>query len=96
MHVTDDRWMPAPGWRDAIHRMTFHGAGPIEGVVFRRWRHRTPISVNTIQAREADADPVTNVVDVYVARRRKKIDRPGAPRISTIRGVGYRMECPTG
>jgi DNA-binding response OmpR family regulator len=44
----------------------------------------------------ADADPMTNVVDVYVARLRKKIDRPGAPRIVTIRGIGYRMECPTG
>jgi DNA-binding response OmpR family regulator len=39
----------------------------------------------------ADADPMTNVVDVYVARLRKKLDRPGAPRIETVRGVGYRI-----
>lgn len=38
------------------------------------------------------ADPMTNVVDVYVARLRKKIDFPNAPRIVTIRGIGYRLE----
>lgn len=38
------------------------------------------------------ADPLTNVVDVYIARLRKKIDRPGEPEmISTIRGYGYRL-----
>jgi DNA-binding response OmpR family regulator len=40
----------------------------------------------------ADSDPMTNVVDVYIARLRKKLDRPGAPRILTVRGVGYRIE----
>lgn len=44
----------------------------------------------------ADADPMTNVVDVYVARLRRKLDRPGAPRILTVRGVGYRIASPTG
>jgi DNA-binding response OmpR family regulator len=39
----------------------------------------------------ADADPMTNVVDVYVARLRKKLDRPAAPRIMTVRGIGYRL-----
>jgi DNA-binding response OmpR family regulator len=41
----------------------------------------------------AEADPMTNVVDVYVARLRKKLDLPDAPRILTVRGVGYRIEC---
>ncbi len=40
----------------------------------------------------ADADPMTNVVDVYVGRLRKKLTQPGAPRITTVRGIGYRLE----
>jgi DNA-binding response OmpR family regulator len=35
-------------------------------------------------------DPFSNVIDVYIARLRKKIDRPGlAPLLHTIRGAGY-------
>ncbi|NOZ93506.1 MAG: response regulator transcription factor [Acidobacteria bacterium] len=35
-------------------------------------------------------DPQTNVVDVYVHRLRKKVDREGEqPLIRTVRGVGY-------
>ncbi|WP_179378767.1 response regulator transcription factor [Jannaschia marina] len=44
----------------------------------------------------ADADPMTNVVDVYVARLRKKLDLAGAPRIITVRGVGYRLDTDPG
>lgn len=40
----------------------------------------------------ADADPMTNVVDVYMARLRKKLSALGAPRLVTVRGVGYRLE----
>ena len=40
----------------------------------------------------ADADPMTNVVDVYVARLRKKLVGSGVPQIVTVRGVGYRVE----
>lgn len=40
----------------------------------------------------ADADPMTNVVDVYMARLRKKLSRPGAPHLATVRGVGYRLD----
>lgn len=43
----------------------------------------------------ADADPLTNVVDVYVARLRKKLDHPGAPKLVTVRGVGYRLDVGT-
>jgi DNA-binding response OmpR family regulator len=46
------------------------------------------------QAWGADADPLTNVVDVYIARLRKKLGHPGAPRIVTVRGIGYRVEVP--
>jgi two-component system, OmpR family, response regulator len=37
-----------------------------------------------------DFDPRTNLVDVYVARLRKKLGEAGA-WIETVRGVGYRM-----
>jgi DNA-binding response OmpR family regulator len=40
----------------------------------------------------ADADPLTNVVDVYMARLRKKLDHQDAPKLVTVRGVGYRLE----
>ncbi len=42
-----------------------------------------------------DADPLTNVVDVYIRRLRSKIDEPAQPsRITTVRGLGYRLEPP--
>ena len=38
-----------------------------------------------------EGDP--NIVEVYIARLRKKIDDPfGARSITTVRGVGYRLE----
>jgi len=37
-------------------------------------------------------DPLSNVVDVYVQRLRRKLDRPGAPSlIRTRRGEGYQL-----
>lgn len=40
-------------------------------------------------------DPASNVIDVYIARLRKKIDRPEeASLLSTIRGAGYRLGAP--
>lgn len=42
-----------------------------------------------------DSDPLTNVVDVYVRRLRSKLDQPGQPsRITTVRGLGYRLDAP--
>lgn len=41
------------------------------------------------------ADPETNVVDVYISRLRRKLDRPDqASMIETRRGVGYRLSVP--
>jgi DNA-binding response OmpR family regulator len=42
-------------------------------------------------------DPLTNVVDVYIRRLRSKVDE-GHPvaLIQTVRGLGYRLEAPTG
>lgn len=37
-------------------------------------------------------DPLTNVVDVYIGRLRRKIDKdPDNPLIETVRGLGYRI-----
>jgi DNA-binding response OmpR family regulator len=40
-------------------------------------------------------DPLTNVVDVYIARLRRKIDTTGRePLFETVRGHGYRLKAP--
>lgn len=46
----------------------------------------------------ASADPLTNIVDVYIRRLRAKIDDPfDRPLIETVRGLGYRLdEAPAG
>jgi DNA-binding response OmpR family regulator len=37
-------------------------------------------------------DPASNVVDVYIARLRRKVDAPGEPPLlATLRGAGYRL-----
>ena len=42
-----------------------------------------------------DSDPLTNVVDVYIRRLRSKLDEPGQPSwITTVRGMGYRLDPP--
>ena len=39
-----------------------------------------------------DADPASNVVDVYIRYLRQKVDEPfDQPIIGTVRGVGYRL-----
>ena len=41
---------------------------------------------------DANFDPFSNVIDVYIARLRRKVDAPGeAPLIETVRGAGYRL-----
>ncbi len=38
-------------------------------------------------------DPASNIIDVYVARLRRKVDRPGlVPLIHTLRGAGYTLD----
>ena len=39
-----------------------------------------------------DKDPMTNVVDVYISKLRKKLSSgDGTPFIETVRGLGYRI-----
>jgi len=47
--------------------------------------------LDAVWSSDFDGDP--NVVEVYVARLRRKIDRPGSvdSMIETVRGAGYRM-----
>ena len=58
---------------------------------------RTPGRVVTREqigdhAWDANFDPFSNVIDVYVARLRRKVDAPGEePLIETVRGAGYRL-----
>ena len=41
-------------------------------------------------------DPATNLIEVHIARLRKKIELPGLPPlIQTIRGSGYLLGQPT-
>jgi two-component system OmpR family response regulator len=40
-------------------------------------------------------DPMTNIIDVYVGRLRRKVDSGGAyPLIHTVRGVGFCLRAP--
>lgn len=40
-------------------------------------------------------DPMTNIIDVYVGRVRRKVDSGGCyPLIHTVRGVGFRLHAP--
>lgn len=39
-------------------------------------------------------DPLTNVVDVYIGRLRRKLEEHGPPLIETMRGLGYRFIAP--
>ena len=42
-----------------------------------------------------DFDPETNLVDVYIGRLRRKIDKDNPIKlIETVRGVGYRIQKP--
>jgi DNA-binding response OmpR family regulator len=42
-----------------------------------------------------EGDP--NIVEVYVGHLRRKVDKPfGRPMITTLRGLGYRLEPPRG
>ena len=40
----------------------------------------------------AHSDPLTNVVDVYIGRIRKKLGKDESRFIETIRGLGYRID----
>jgi two-component system OmpR family response regulator len=46
---------------------------------------------------DGETDLRSNVIDVYLASIRGKIDKPfGTTSITTVRGAGYRLERPAG
>lgn len=46
----------------------------------------------SVHAWDDNYDPASNVIDVYIARLRKKIDAEGEePLLATVRGAGYRL-----
>src|SRR5262249_32958122 len=51
---------------------------------------REEIAVQAL--RDEDASP--RAVDVHVVNLRRKLDRPQAPRIATVYGIGYRLDGP--
>lgn len=49
----------------------------------------------SVHAWDDNYDPASNVIDVYIARLRRKVDAPGeAPMLATLRGAGYRLAAP--
>jgi two-component system, OmpR family, copper resistance phosphate regulon response regulator CusR len=61
-------------------------------------RHRCEIVTRDMLAKDvwktpARATPLDNVIDVHIARLRKKVDQEGqAPLIHTVRGVGFSLK----
>lgn len=43
------------------------------------------------QVWDMQSDPLTNIVDVYVGRLRRKLEAHGDNVVETIRGFGYRL-----
>jgi len=55
-----------------------------------------PVSRATLQEEvwNMQADPSTNIVDVYMKYVRDKVDLPGERKLThTVRGVGYELRC---
>ena len=92
--VTLDRAVPGLRNGAALVALTAREMVLIELLVAARG---APVSRERILARvwQADRDPLTNVVDVYVSRLRRKLEEL-APRlrIVAIRGLGYRLPPP--
>ena len=61
-------------------------------------RHRDEVVTRTMLAEhvwEYDFDPLSNVIDVHIARLRRKIDAEFTPKLLlTIRGSGYMLQAP--
>ncbi|MHB1330151.1 MAG: response regulator transcription factor [Gemmatimonadales bacterium] len=46
-------------------------------------------ATNSAHVWDENYDPLSNIIDVYIARLRRKLDTGGAPLLHTIRGAGY-------
>ena len=64
-------------------------------VLMRRAGHVVTRLAISAHAWDDNYDPLSNVIDVYISRLRRKIDGAGeAPLLTTIRGAGYRLGPP--
>ena len=62
----------------------------VPGAACRHGAGRAQISAHVW---DENYDPLSNVIDVYVARLRKKVDLPGMPPLlHTVRGAGYTLD----
>ena len=88
-----DTFTPATVWTDVC---AFDDLLPGRGVC--ALVGRTQVAVFRMPGTDAlyavsNYDPFSNVIDVYVQRLRRKLDRPGAESIiRTRRGEGYQLE----
>jgi DNA-binding response OmpR family regulator len=61
-------------------------------------RHANVVVTRTMLAEhvwEHDFDPLSNVIDVHIARLRRKIDEGFSPKLlQTLRGLGYLLQAP--
>lgn len=60
--------------------------------LMRRPGHVATREAISSHAWDDNYDPLSNVIDVYMSRLRRKIDMPGdVPLLATVRGAGYRL-----
>lgn len=94
--ITLDRRLPALRCGERVLALTARELALIELLIAARG---ATVSRERILARvwQTDRDPLTNVVDVYVSRLRRKLAalQPGAG-ILAVRGLGYRLTAPDG
>lgn len=85
---------------DAMHRAAWKGAAPLVltarefAILETLLRSGAVVSREEIleQAWGEREEPMSNTIDVLIARLRRKIDDPGkTSRIETLRGMGYRL-----
>ena len=73
----------------ALYAQPIHFASPIEARNAGKPLSRAAIAEEVWRQTPVDVEE-TNIVDVYVAYLRKKLDTPSEqPLLQTVRGVGY-------
>ena len=87
---------------DALSRQVHHGGRLLElspkefSLLHYLVKGADSVASRDVLLWKLDFDPGTNVVEVGVARLRRKLDHSGPERIDTVPGVGYRMAPPLG
>jgi len=89
---------------DTLTRQVRRGERPVElttkeyGILEYFMRHPNAVLTRTMieeHSWDYDFDSLSNLVDVYIRRLRRKIDNEGEDSlIETVRGAGYRLKAP--